>query len=141
MKKPSDLKKRLREGIIRRATRDVYIAEESASLEDTLSFEEEKFVRKGKAQLRCGNYLSWESDIPDGGSGAAMIHLLWAQTDCAVNQSKLLHQRLPEHLQHQLKLGDDLTIGTVASAEFNGAVFHVPKESGTDESSSCQLGL
>jgi hypothetical protein len=60
MKKPSDLKKLFREGAIRRATRDVHIAEESASLEDTLSFEEEKLVRKGEAQLRCGNYVRWE---------------------------------------------------------------------------------
>ena len=62
MKKPSDLKQRVREGAIRRASRDVHIAEESATLGDTLSFEEEELVRKGEAQAQvwCSHDVRWD---------------------------------------------------------------------------------
>jgi hypothetical protein len=60
MKKHRNLKKRLREGAIRRAPRDIYMAEEWASLEDTLSLEEKRLVREGEAQLKRGQYVRWE---------------------------------------------------------------------------------
>jgi hypothetical protein len=58
--KPERFQGHLREGAIRRTLRDIHIAEEWASLEDTLLPEEERLVQKGKAQLKRGQYVGWE---------------------------------------------------------------------------------
>ena len=47
-------KKRLKQGAIRRATRDRQPAEERLSPED------ENLIRRGEAQLERGNYVRWE---------------------------------------------------------------------------------
>jgi hypothetical protein len=59
MEEQRNLKKRVREGAIRRA-RDSYMAEEWASLKDTLSLGEERLVREGEAHLKRGQYVRWE---------------------------------------------------------------------------------
>ena len=60
MKTQKSLQKCLREGAVCRAPRDSHMAEEWASLEDTLSREEERLVRKGESQLKKGKHVLWD---------------------------------------------------------------------------------
>jgi hypothetical protein len=71
MKNPSDLKKRLQQGVIRRASRDRQLADEWVSLEDTLSPEEARVVRKGESQLKCGTHVHWKDVKKTSSAGLA----------------------------------------------------------------------
>lgn len=72
-----------------------------------------------------------QAGLPGKGSLSVRMRQLLEQHDWAFAEFKVLHHALPDDIQRKLQPGDDFAVGTLHSAEFNGAALAVPDEFGS----------